>query len=522
MKQSLLIIALCLLMACASPKRQITHPDLPVLSYQQMLEDHDTLVSYIKQTSPIIYYNKEVRGIDFAAHAKNLRKQIGQETTTKEFIQIVEKTLNVAQDGHTSRLGTWSLDIMKKHWIPSGFIKHIDSASTENSYKYDNYFNNEITTKLNLNLIYTSGEYYNLLPFKYKGKNYPASMKLISCNGTDIHQYISNLTELVSPLRWDRANNKVYHESFYSHSDNYKNGNLKLVFLDRQNKKYKLSITKKDTVSFDQKKNWKYGYNSDTDPLITHYFKEQGIFYAKFPMMVEELGDSTRLRLASIIHSNKVKAVVIDIRGNGGGSDNTYGNLLKAIVKDTLKLDIVVARNFSNYIQNQYKINRDSIQKRASHTFKVDGPTLKGTEMYYIKQVFNFVVPDSITLPFEGKIYVLQDRYIYSSASNLSSLAKKSEQLISIGQTPDLLGGLQADPIVMILPNSKAIFRVEPQIDLTGIKEVGDMFQNNVEHPVLYSIEHLYLRSTTKEDVFGKEFLLNHDPMFKKVMELEQ
>ena len=32
---------------------------------------------------------------------------------------------------------------------------------------YDNYFKKEVYTKLDLNLIYTSGEYYNLLPFSY-------------------------------------------------------------------------------------------------------------------------------------------------------------------------------------------------------------------------------------------------------------------------------------------------------------------------------------------------------------------
>lgn len=522
MKQYLLIITVCLFIACSTSKHQSRNPEnLPKLSYAQMLEDHDSLVSYIRQTSPIIYYNKEVRGIDFEKQAKHLRSQINKKTTTDEFLQIIQKTINVAQDGHTSRLGKSSLDNLIKYWIPSGSVKNIDSSATKNSYQYADYFKNANYSKLDLNLIYTSGEYYNLLPFKYKEISYPASMKLISCNGIEIHRYVAGLTELVSPLRWDRTNNRTYEETFYAHPENYRNGVLKLVFLDKGNNKYHLDIAKKDSLSILQEKNWKYGYNNNNDTLITHYFKEKGIFYAKVPMMKEELGDSVKQKLEAIILKNKVNSIVIDIRGNGGGSDNTYSRFLKSVVQDTLKLNIVVGRNFSPYNQEYFKINRDSVERRQSHTFKVDNPTLKGIEMYYIKQSYSFVVPEKVKLPFTGKIYILQDRYIYSSASNLSSLANNSEQLISIGQTPDLFGGLQTNPIVMMLPYSKLIFRVEPQIDLTNIKTVSDIFQNHVEYPVPYTIEHLHLRTTTKANIYGKEFLLNQDPMFKKVLELE-
>lgn len=515
------IALLGLLVACSTSRHQATEPEtLPQLSYLQMLEDYDTLVSYIKQTSPVIYFNKEIRGIDFESYAKKHRSQLNEQTTTGEFLQVVEKTIHAAQDGHTSRLGTWQLDIMKKYWIPGGFVK-IDSASTENSYTYNRYLKQVLYTKLDLNLLYTSGEYYNLLPFSFKGKNYPASMKLVSCNGQEVHQYVAGLIETVSPLRWDRTNNRVYEETFYSYTANYKNKVLKLVFETEDSKKYELAFAKEDTVQFLQEKNWNNGYNSDTDSVITHYFNETGIFYARLPLMVAEWGDTIRQRLESVISGNKIRAVVVDIRGNGGGSDRTYGNFLKKLVPDTLRQNVIVGRNFSPYNQNHFQLNRDSVNNRENFTFDVDVPTLQEPEMYYIRQSFDFVTPDSLTYPFTGKIYILQDRYIYSSASNLSSLAKNSSQLISIGQTPDLLGGLQADPIVMMLPHSKIIFRVEPQIDLTNIRSVEEMFQNHVEYPVPYSIDFLNLRSTTREDIYGKDFLLKQDPLFKKVLELE-
>ncbi|SHM76433.1 S41 family peptidase [Flavobacterium xanthum] len=522
MKQFFAISLICLLIACSTSKQSIPILEtLPKLTYQQMLEDHDTLVSNIKQTSPMIYFNKEVRGIDFTQHATSLRKQINPKTTTKQFLQIVNKTLFAAQDGHTGMLGPSGLDEMKKYGIPLGAVRGIDSTDAENSYKYYDYLKNEVYAKLDLNLNYTNGEYYNLLPFSYKGKNYPAAMKLISCNGIEIHQFVKSLTESASPLRWDRINNKTYKEDFYRYSEIYKNNKLKLVFQDKGFDEHKLNIVKNDTVTFLQKKNWKYAYNGPKDTVTTHYFEKQGIFYAKLPRMDVQLGDSINQRLGAVINKHKINAVVLDIRGNGGGYDQTYNNALKSIVKDTLRQNVVLGINWSPYTRTYYEYNRDSIQKEPLFTFKVDVPTLKEPEMFYIKITQAAVVPDSIKYPFEGKVYILQDRYIFSASSNLSNLAKNSEQLISIGETPDLLGGMQRSPFVMMLTNSKVIFRVEPQIDFTDNKTVADTFKNNVEYPIQYSIDNLYLRTTTKENVFGKEFLLNDDPMFKKVLELE-
>ncbi|WP_412469367.1 S41 family peptidase [Pedobacter sp. KLB.chiD] len=246
------------------------------------------------------------------------------------------------------------------------------------------------------------------------------------------------------------------------------------------------------------------------------------MFYAKLPAMRTELGDTIKRRMEAIFAQHQVNSIVIDIRGNGGGSDNTYNIFLKKLVSDTLKKNVVVARNFSPEIQKKNRINRDSILKSDNKTFNPGVPRLKSQEMYFIKQSFNFVVPDSARFPFKGKIYILQDKFIYSSASNLSSLAQNTDQLISIGETPDLLSGLQADVFIKMLPYSKFIFRVEPQIDFTGIKKLEDIFQNHVEYPVSYPIENLHLRTTTKDDIFGKTFLFKNDPMFRKVLELEQ
>lgn len=86
-KYTLIFLGSCLLMLCTTPKKEhflkskdFKIDSVPQLTYMQMIEDHDSLVSYIKQVSPIIYFNKEVRGIDFEKHAKHLKTQITAKT----------------------------------------------------------------------------------------------------------------------------------------------------------------------------------------------------------------------------------------------------------------------------------------------------------------------------------------------------------------------------------------------------------------------------------------------------------
>ncbi|MCX2492221.1 S41 family peptidase [Pedobacter sp. PF22-3] len=524
-----IFLAICLATSCALKQKQFSpdfssSPDgVPQLTHQQMLADHDSLVSYIRQVSPVIYFNQEVRQIHFDHYAKLLRKKIKPGMDMGAYLFIVEQTFNAAQDGHSNRLGSWQLDIMKSNWIPNGLVTNIDTNTINYGYQYENYANKNFSAKLNLNLAYTNGEYYNLLPFTYKDQNYPAGMKVLSCNGMPVHKFVNKEITAISPLRWDRQYNRVYHERFYRPVQIFNQGQLKFVFEEDNEQKHQLTIGYKDTLQFTQKIKHPFGYNGEQEPLTTHYFEQEKIFYARMPLMIEAYGDSLAKKFSELTSGKPVKAIVLDIRGNGGGSDNTYANFLGKIMNDTLKQDVVVGRNFSPYNQKQFKVNTDSVKNKKGFSFEVNVATLNAPDMYFISiPNFKFVTPDSLNAGFKGKVYLLQDRFIYSSASNLSNLASKNDQLVSIGETPNLLGGLQTNPSILQLPYSKIIFRIEPQIDFTGAIKAADAFQNHVEYPVAYTIKELKERVTTEKPIYGRDFLYRSDPMFKKVLQLEQ
>lgn len=259
---------------------------VPQLTYKQMLEEHDSLVSYIKQMSPIIYFNKEVRNIDFDRLAKTLNKKITSKTTMSEYLDIVYRTINIAQDNHTSILGSsYIKNYIQKYWIPNG-IKVIgyDSLAVDYAKHYDAYFDKRFNTKLNLELVYTNGEYYNLLPFSYNKKTFSGKMKLLKCNGKNVHQQVEKMLELVSALKWDSDKKVTYYEDFYKSAFLYKNDTLSLEFIHQNKKIYNLKIAKQDTVTFLKSKKNDFNYNENTE-IISYYYAKEQLFYAKLPQM---------------------------------------------------------------------------------------------------------------------------------------------------------------------------------------------------------------------------------------------
>ncbi len=452
MKNIVILLLALTAFSCTNVKKQEIYKQLnttkidsvPELTYEQMLVEYDTLVSYIKQVSPIIYFNKEVRNIDFEKHTKILKQQINPKTTMPQYLNLVQQTINSAQDAHTSIVWSELAEIIKKYWLPNGIeIYNYDSTAFDYVKKYDSYFTKTFTTDLNLDLIYTSGEYYNILPFSYGHKKYPATMKLISCNDIKVHKIVNGMVELVSPLKWDIKNKRVYYENFYKSPALYKNDTIKLLFIDRENNKHTLKIGINDTIKLLQKKKNDFGYN-ENNVIISHYYKKEKLFYARLPQMEPDLGDSLTHRLKKIIEKNKVNAIILDVRGNGGGSDETYTRFLKKVIKEPLEFNVKVGRNFSYINSKYYKINEDTIINRHTYSFDLKNATsLDEPKMFYIQEDnYSFARPDSVQYPFTGKIYILQDRFIYSSTSNLSNLAYKSEQLVSVGENPNLLGKL--------------------------------------------------------------------------------
>ena len=243
---------------------------------------------------------------------------------------------------------------------------------------------------------------------------------------------------------------------------------------------------------------------------IVEYFNKDKILYIQVPQMSDEA--FYKYRIPQICKGKKIDKVIIDIRGNQGGSDDVWIRILEQIISEPLITNLKLGIKNNNSVIQYLHYNKDSLKKE-----KV---SFLNNEVFLVKEEQDIIYPADNSIKYMGKIYVLQDHWCFSSAGSLSAMAEYHKNIISVGESTGRILGIGVTPMGFVLPNSRLIFTIEPVIDLTNAKKPRDIYHDKVEVPVKLSIEE-EIKNCNCEERFDEHFLYNHDPFFRKVLELK-
>lgn len=471
------------------------------LSKEQMLEDFDQAINHINSFAVHKDLNAVRLSIDYEKVYRTLRNEISANTTDCEFRDILKRAVGLVQDAHCNFMGSEYLTNYGK------YQKRINFSENQTFEKVAYYENkcDEQSTSLKLPIIYNEGKYFVYSDFKYKNTLIKRHSEVTKYNNINITDFIKSNYDKVGVVRWDTKLKIPYKESFYQKANN----TFTLEFRDTDT--LELAFSLHDTISYITPKQRDLNFFSQSKKQVL-YFKEPKMFYIGMPFMDEELGKSIVQDIDSIVaKGNSFTKIVIDIRGNGGGNDMCYRHVIQHLISNEIPFNLDLRFKYNKPAIDFYKEDQENI--------KPEKVSLLNDEKYWIKNYdINKIEPDSNTIAFDGKIYVLQDEFIFSSASNLSSLCLKSDQLISVGVSNDLVGGLQTEPLFVQLDNSGLVFRVEPTLDFSDVKSINDFMHNQVEVKVPSSVDDYFLRTTYEGDIYSPEFLLTHDKLIKYVL----
>lgn len=162
---------------------------------------------------------------------------------------------------------------------------------------------------------------------------------------------------------------------------------------------------------------------------------------------------------------NEIKdsdGLIIDIRGNGGGSSRfCMDNIVALLTKESLTFNYYYftrggefSDNFFN-IGGRLKIDNDKHLKELKD-LKDLPPEIFTDFKYYTKEVKTIKTGYSIN--FKGKIFLLVDEGVYSAAEMFAVSAKETGFATLIGETTGG-DGITIDPALCTLPNSGVVFR---------------------------------------------------------------
>jgi hypothetical protein len=447
------------------------------LSIEQMYQDFDSLEFITKSCFQFSEVNKKIYKIDINEIFEKNRKKIQEINKASDFGILINKTINSCRGSH--------------FWIAAG--KEKDSITNA----YYSYLKQEQNLNKTKNaFFYYKGSYYTKTPLKISNITIPVGSKVVFFNNKSIDEFLKTVIADFSFAFWDNELKKFYMLDFYNHSS-VKNKINDYFFETPDKKQIKIRIKSTQLMQKD----------TNIYPLIT-LLKNENILYLRFPEMSIKYANILCNGIDSLKNKD-FKSIVIDIRNNGGGTDDAWGILLIKILGKPIRYRLKAGINNSDF-------NKKIIAKYPYDNYFLQGNHEKieflNNEEFLTISAEQETETDSLNINFEGKIYVLSDN-IYSSAGSFMNLCNFSDKLISVGFDNSLVLGMGVQPYEFTLPSSKIKFHIAPAIDLTNAKNALETLHIKVEHQI----------NSTKDD-YIKYYLNNknieNDLFIKEVIKL--
>jgi len=493
----------------------------PTITQQQMYEDFDELIFILENANPQLPVRKAVTGYNQLDSAKLLRARIDTIQDYYEFIMLCHLATNYMYDIH-ARMATQCYNQCNDTTIDTEIINKIYTGYNRWLSETRERMGRTQSAYFPRNPAYIDGDYYlsgvYVLTTKENDTLVLKNARIISYNNTPYSDYVKKNSHgtVHGGIRWDFKLNQYYspgYSAFLRAGElvvENENGDIHAVNLNRYNSFSVLSQLSDTTLAHNN--DLKYYDRLHRRENRVLYFEKDKILYLYLREM-EDLEYGTKVK--EFGKDKEIDKIVIDVRGNVGGTDVVWHNLLKAIVADTLIYHPQMAF-LNTELMRKRSMTPDSIIEEKTFEW------LPETEYFVRNLKPHYFVPDSNSLGYKGKIYVLQDDNVFSAGHSITSYCRHMEQLVSIGEPTGLLAGFGLAPFLFQLKNSKFSFLLEPVIDATNVSSALDVYQDIPEIHIEFSFEEkLKYLDYRRFDVQNENCLYKYDYLFKKVLELE-
>lgn len=489
------------------------------LTLEEKLEDFEYMYNVLRENHPYFEVKKRTLGYDWLSDKELFEKWIEESTDDIDFYNTLDVILTSIQNGHTHLLFPDEIDEYKRVFSGSEdeWERVLNEKKVIERYK--------IWKEQDKNHIYNynSQESLYAIPvvFKYVEGFYAADEEKSGVPFSEINiEKGSTLLEINSMTPDKYVLKQLDYEEL---SYDYKRKKYKLNELRIWSRKdSKVSLKLKTPGGKIIESNLEVVpymelpfYESEEATEGTILEKEKTA-YLRVPSFDYLQIDKDREKIYDFLKDIKdYPYLIIDIRGNSGGSDIYWkDNIVEPLISHNINLDFNFAfrkggllKPFIKYISEGQGDLKDISTLGDNKNYP---PELKTDFGNYVNLSMNLEPNRSIG--FKGKIFLLTDDMVYSSAESFAAFAKNSGWATLIG-TPTGGDGICYDPGLFELPNSGLVVRFPVGM---GLNPDGTANEEYHTQPDIY-IEESYNDFLNNMDKSREKKI---DPVLSKALEL--
>ncbi len=202
---------------------------------------------------------------------------------------------------------------------------------------------------------------------------------------------------------------------------------------------------------------------------------EGSVAYAQIRSMRQESGEikGDVATLRKFMEAHSPSALVLDIRGNGGGSDNYWQAMVAMLASGTVSCDSGVTWRNSLFM-HPFMADKRADALPAASSDKILAAQASGgdkfpseilTDAFAEPKAWTRKVEPDNSINYLGKVFLLVDGYVYSSAESFAAFCKGSKWATVVGSFTGG-DGIGYDPVIVVLPNSGMAIRFSGDMGL--------------------------------------------------------
>jgi len=492
------------------------------LTTEQKLEDFEYLYQTLKQCFPYFGVKKRQYGTDWLSGKEEFRNMIEQTKSDAEFYEALEYILMQIQNGHTGIIEPESIEEYSRIYSGHNPWSQV-YCSSRISEAYD-YWQTVVSESddicLPVSFKYIEGEYYAIgNPADPYGKpedfGIPSGSRLCEIDGVSTDEYISGLMGSRF-LKYDRMRQKAKVNTFVIYSGKP----VELILETPSGERVKTKLEPQLPVT----------QTEGEEKMPEHLFsalklEKDGIAYLRLPsfsaLYVEK--DSAGIR-AFLKEIRDYRSLIIDIRGNGGGSTNYWQrNIVSLLTDKPLAMKCYVLFRNLEYLKPFLKhklfygyFSLKDIKNLNAGNYAPEYYFPDGSGRY--AEIVYKVMPND-PVGFRGKIYLLVDDRVFSASESFAAFAKATGWATLVG-TDTGGDGIGYDPIPVVLPNSGLIIRFPGEMGLNPdgsineeVKTAPDVYAEQTYEDFMTQIR----ESNINDDIFSR---MEYDTVLRKAFEL--